>query len=271
MTTSGEHRNEIAPHVAAWIRSAIETAPKGYVPLLFLSGPQGSGKSTALEAALSSLSMPVAGLSIDDVYLPLPARERLAREISPLFITRGPPGTHDLALLRDTIEALRAAKPTSETPLPTFDKLSDDRRPEAEWPSFKGRPAAIVIEGWLMGALPDANSSTSAPINEVETEDASGAWRAYQEAALAGDYAALWDEADGFFHIVPDGFERVLNWRLEQEVGLWENRCAPMPGGRREWVVRFIAHYERITRRMISGARRPGSVLHIDALRRTQT
>ena len=265
-----EPQSEIAPHVAAWIRRAIEAAPSGHIPLLFLSGAQGSGKSTALRQAVSMLPEPVAGASLDDFYLTKAERAELARRISPLLATRGPPGTHDLALLRETVASLRAATDASETAIPAFDKLADDRAARETWPRFPGRPAAIVIEGWMMGALPDAGAADAPPLNAVEAEDSSGAWRRFQEEALAGDYAALWDSADGFCHILAPGFDTVLGWRLQQEAALWQARGEAMPPERRAWTERFIQHYERVTRRMLSGARRPGTDVLIDAHRRVQ-
>lgn len=261
-------RSEITPHLARWITGAAQAAPAGHIPLLFLSGPQGSGKSTALAEAVAVLPLPVLGISIDDFYLTRAEREALAREISPLYLTRGPPGTHDLALLSQTISALRSADGSSATRLPAFDKLADDRRPEAGWRAFSGQPAAIIIEGWLMGALPDAEAPATPPINKVEAEDTAGHWRRHQEEALAGPYSALWDMADSFFHLTPPGFGCVLGWRLQQEAGLWQARGQPMPEDRPAWAARFISHYERISRRMIDGLRRPGTELFIDAQRR---
>jgi D-glycerate 3-kinase len=259
--------NAIAGHVRDWIQRAIDAAPEGHVPLLFLSGPQGAGKSTALAEAIAALSLPVAGASIDDFYLTHAERMALARRISPLFLTRGPPGTHDLTLLKQTIAALRKAPPGAATPIPDFDKLADDRAPVSDWRSFSGRPAAIVIEGWLMGALPDAGSAGAAAINAVEAEDRTGDWRRYQEAALDGAYRDLWDAADGFCHIVPPDFTCVLGWRLQQEEALWAAKGQPMPAERSDWVIRFIQHYERLTRRMIDGQCRAGAEIHIDAAR----
>ncbi len=257
-----------AQHISAWIVRAIEAAPAGHVPLLFLSGPQGSGKSTALAAALSALPLPVAGASLDDFYLTQAERAALAREVSPLFAVRGPPGTHDLALLRAVIGALRAAAPGSVTRLPVFDKLTDERMPENAWRLWEGRPAAIVIAGWLMGALADAASLADAPLNDAERLAGAAAWRQHQETMLAGGYAALWDLADAFFHILAPDFECVLDWRLEQEAALWAAKGEALPEARRDWVAGFIQHYERLTRRMIAGGRRPGWSVRIDGERR---
>lgn len=263
-----EAANPVAAELSTWISRAIDAAPAGRAPVLFLSGPQGAGKSTALAAAISALPVPVAGASIDDFYLTRADRAALAREVSSLFAVRGPPGTHDLVLLRGVIDSLQAASGGSVTRLPVFDKLTDERMPENAWRLWEGRPAAIVIEGWLMGVLPDAASSAEAPINAVERHPEAPGWLRHQEEVLAGAYAALWDLADGYFHIQAPGFECVRDWRLQQEAGLWTAKGSPMPAERRDWVDRFIQHYERLTRRMIAGGRRPGLEVRIDAARR---
>lgn len=260
--------NEITPHLIRWIRAAIERAPPGHVPLLFLSGPQGSGKTTALAEAVAALDAPVPGLGLDDFYLTRVEREALARRVSAMFRVRGPPGTHDLALLCGVIAGLRSAGEAGVTQIPVFDKLADERLAAPDWRTFTGRPAAIVIEGWLMGALVDPSAPGSAPVNAVEEGDVRTDWRRVQEEHLAGPYADLWDEADGFLHILAPGFETVLRWRMDQEESLWAAKGEPMPPDRIGWVHVFVQHYERITRRMLAGARRPGAEIRIDAQRR---
>jgi len=97
---------------------------------LFISinGAQGTGKSTLTEflkhliEAESGLS--VAGISLDDYYLTREERTQLAKDIHPLFATRGVPGTHDLSLMTNTISALREKKTCI---IPRFDKAIDDR------------------------------------------------------------------------------------------------------------------------------------------------
>lgn len=261
--------NEISPLVQRWIEYHIAAAaPPGHVPLLFISGAQGSGKSTALAESVSTLSVPAPGISIDDFYLTRTKRRANALSHGDLFEVRGPPGTHDLGLLNGVIAALRAAAPETETRLPVFDKLADDRAPPERWRLFRGRPSAIIIEGWLMGAEPDPSAPGLSPINAVEEEDVNADWRRAQEAALAGPYARLWDQADGFLHILAPDFGTIFRWRLEQEAALWAARGEPMPPDRRIWVQTFIQHYERLTRRMLSGGRRPGAEIHIDESRR---
>jgi D-glycerate 3-kinase len=79
--------------------------------ILGLCGPQGCGKSTAaaqVVAALKGQGLCAGVLSLDDLYLCRDAREVLARKVHPLFATRGPPGTHDVQLGQEVMDAARA-------------------------------------------------------------------------------------------------------------------------------------------------------------------
>src|SRR3546814_7612767 len=78
--------------------------------LIGLCGAQGSGKTTIVAATrilLEARGLSTVALSIDDFYLTHEARQRLAREVHPLFATRGPPGTHKVPLAGAALEQLR--------------------------------------------------------------------------------------------------------------------------------------------------------------------
>ena len=116
-----------------------------------------------------------------------------------------------------------------------------------------------------MGALADPEAATSAPVNPLEAEDdAEGVWRGWQEEALAGAYARVWDRANAFLHLRAPTFECVLDWRRQQEETTLGLAPGALPPDRRAWVARFIQHYERITRRMIIGHIRPGAVVDVN-------
>src|SRR5262245_61666941 len=119
------------------------------VPVVGIAGPQGSGKTTLVRACAAGHAK-VAHFSLDDVYLGKAARQTLARRVHPLFETRGPPGTHDVALFHATLDALQSAEPDASTPIPTFDKVADDQAPRARWQNFLGRPGLILIDGWCL-------------------------------------------------------------------------------------------------------------------------
>ena len=223
-----------------------------HAPLIGISGAQGSGKTTLARAAAERLG--VAHLSLDDVYLTKAERRALARDLHPLFAVRGPPGTHDLGLLERTIAALRAAGPDSRTPLPAFDKLADDRAPRTDWPVFAGRPSAVLVDGWCLGATPQAEAELVAPVNALEAErDGQGIWRHAANAALAGPYAEAFARFDAVLFLKAPSFDAVLDWRCEQEAGLLGLPPTDLPPTRRAELAVFIQAFERITRHMLAG------------------
>lgn len=232
----------------------------GNIPLIAIAGAQGSGKSTLAAGAARTLSC--ATLSLDDVYLTRAERTALAARLHPLFAVRGPPGTHDLGLLDQTLARLRAAVPGDRTPVPSFDKLADDRRPEADWPVFKGRPRAILLEGWCLGATPHGPSELAASINDLERiDDPDAVWRRAINHSLATGYARLFATFDALLFLKAPGFDRVLDWRAEQEVGL---TGAPVPAARRAELARFIQSFERTTRHMLAGGVAADIVVELD-------
>ena len=71
--------------------------------IIGLTGGQGSGKSTIskiLKIILKeNYNLNTVIFSIDDFYKTLKERESMSRKVSPLFLTRGVPGTHDTQML----------------------------------------------------------------------------------------------------------------------------------------------------------------------------
>jgi D-glycerate 3-kinase len=244
----------MTPVAAALIRLAEPRPDQRSPPLIAISGAQGSGKTTLARSVAAQIG--AAHLSLDDVYLTRAERQALASDRHPLFATRGPPGTHDLGLLGETLDALLTAGPQFRSPLPAFDKLADDRLPADQGPVFSGRPSAILIDGWCLGALAQSDADLTASVNSLERDrDPGGVWRREVNDALAGPYAALFDRFDGFLHLLAPDFSVVQAWREEQEAGLLG--APPSPARRRD-LATFIAHFERITRSMLAGNRRQG-------------
>ena len=104
--------------------------------LIGLNGAQGSGKST-LASLLADLieagfNKSVLSLSLDDFYLTRSERRLLSKDIHPLLLTRGVPGTHDIELATSVIHKLKQPinKPVA---VPIFDKAADDRVAECDW------------------------------------------------------------------------------------------------------------------------------------------
>jgi D-glycerate 3-kinase len=233
------------------------------VPVVGISGPQGSGKTT-LVSAYASLHPAVAHFSLDDVYLGKAERQALARNVHPLFATRGPPGTHDMDLFDETIAALQAASAASQTALPLFEKFADDRAPRERWPIFGGRPILILVEGWCLGARPQEPNTLRTPANTLEEqEDEDGVWRRTANRRLA-DYQKSFDRLDAILCLRAPAFNVVFDWRCQPEEGLLGR---PLDAADRSRISRFVAHYERITRHMMAGGRRADIEIQLDRRR----
>ena len=252
-------------HVSNWVKAECEKSNRP--PVLMLSGGQGIGKTTIMKHLMQAQQFNLAVLGLDDFYLSASERSALAQSVHPLFETRGPPGTHHVGLLSETIDKLVVADKGSTTIWPHFDKKSDDVAPESDWRHFSGRPDAIIVEGWLIGVASDASAPNQPPINAVEDKDSDGVWREYQEDALATSYSDLWDKAASFFHLDAPDFGAILAWRIQQEEETQGVGGGELSQERQDWVKSFILYYERLTRRMLSNSRRPGHILKFNETR----
>lgn len=219
-----------------------------------LCGAQGSGKSTMsarLARSLRAAGVPTIVISLDDFYLTHAERIALGRDVHPLLQTRGVPGTHDLALARSTIAALVGE--SGIVAVPHFDKTRDDRADPATWQTCEAPVSIVILEGWCVGARPIPVDDLMQPINGLEREeDASGIWRHYVNEALQGDYRAIFKSLDLRILLRAPDFACVHGWRLEQEVGLARSDQHSMPAMDTFAISRFIAHYERLTRWIIT-------------------
>ncbi|CAM2009332.1 hypothetical protein [Acanthopleuribacter pedis] len=241
-------------HIIAVIQARLAAQAH---PLLFrIAGAQGSGKSTLaakLTAVFAAQGVRTAAFSIDDLYHTRAQRKVLAAQIHPLLATRGVPGTHDLMLGNQLLDALTAAGPKTETKLPVFDKSRDDRVPCQQQKVFQGRPQLIICEGWCMGARPQSKDALAAPINELERDsDPDGIWRTWVNRQLKDPYRAFFDRFTLSLFLAAPGFEVVLDWRAQQE----RDSAQSNPGGTgvmdRAGLSRFIQYFERLTRHMLA-------------------
>lgn len=219
--------------------------------VLGISGLQGSGKSTlaaqVVEAAAEA-GLSAASVSLDDFYLTARQRQLLARDVHPLLATRGPPGTHDLALALQVIDALRA---DGTPPLPRFDKLGDDRLPESRWPAPAQPLDLLVLEGWCLGVPAEADQALAEPLNALERdEDPDGTWRRWCNDALRDGYPPLWARIDVLWFLQPPDFDIVRHWRWQQEQAL-QHAQPGRAGMDRAQLERFIQHYERVSRQSL--------------------
>ncbi len=269
------------PLLLDWLKPRLSNQPL----IIGLAGAQGSGKSTLAaqmaqrlpavserwrgagggDPAAGAIAAPVAvTVSLDDFYLTRARRQALAAHVHPLFATRGPPGTHDLPLLLDVLLRVRAGRPVS---LPVFDKLADDRLPPQYWRRFD-RVDVLILEGWCIGARPQPAALLAEPVNALEAaEDPNAFWRTHINQALAGSYARAWAMLDALAFLAAPDWETVPRWRAGQEAGL--TRATGREGMSPAGIVRFCAHYERLTRWQLADTpRHAGFTLRLDGLRR---
>ncbi len=251
------------PDLVDRVGRLIADGPEDRPPLIAIVGAQGSGKTTLARAAAERFG--AAQISIDDVYLTRAEREAMAREVHPLFVTRGPPGTHDLGLLQQLIDTLSVAGPDDETLIPDFDKRGDDRRPVADWRAFRGRPSAILIDAWCLGVLPEEAAALAVPVNALETDhDPDGGWRRAVNGFVGGTYADFAARFDAVLFLRAPSFDVVLDWRCRQEADLLGIALADLPAPERARLAGFIQYFERISRRMLDGGVKADVTVQLD-------
>lgn len=251
----------------------IARMPKRRALLAGVSGLQGSGKSTlAAQIADAARERGVATevLALDDFYLGRRERAALARNVHPLLATRGVPGTHDIALVDRTRRALAQASLQHPARIPRFDKGRDTRDAPSRWRRVASPPRMILLEGWCIGVPTAASGEPARPLNALErTEDADGRWRAHVEAALATDYAKLWNRLDALVVLAAPDFAVVERWRDEPERAL--RRRGALRAMSRAALRRFLMHYERLSRRALETLPSVADVvIELDARRRVR-
>jgi len=233
-------------------RITVETVGRNGPLIVGLCGPQGAGKSTLVSLVAELLKhrgLATAFLSLDDLYRTRAERQALASTVHPLLMTRGVPGTHDVALGHAVLDALGRQGPVV---LPRFDKAADDRAPPCEAAGVEGPVDVVLLEGWCVGARAQPPEALTEPVNDLERdEDPQGIWRTFANNALAVDYAGLFERIDLMAALIAPDFATVRRWRGEQEARLADRRARmglDLSGLMDPPALdRFVGHYQRLT------------------------
>ncbi|CCE61561.1 hypothetical protein TPHA_0A04860 [Tetrapisispora phaffii CBS 4417] len=225
---------------------------------LFISGPQGSGKSYTgvrihkyLKDKYSNKCKNVLYASIDDFYLT--HKDQLELEKSnpnmTLWKGRGLPGTHDMSLLSQSINEILAGFSGAHNVhvpkyinLPIYDKSRFNGTGDRSEVSKRERlPADIVVfEGWFLGFDP---VDTSKFHNKKDT------FKNLPEMKLINSHLyeygdILWKNRDiaslGIVFDTDDVVDRIQSWRVQQE---HETRAIYGEGLTDEEVIKFIDRY----------------------------
>ena len=179
-----------------------------------LNGPVGAGNSTIArvlqqQAALLGLRLAVA--SIDDFYLPWEQRQR-ALEGNPFGVSRVPPGSHDVALALECLDAWQAGRALR---LPRFDKtlrggLGDRAAEEVV------EAEVLLLEGWLLGCRSLGRESLANIQNPMGLNPEELAWLPHWNMALE-TYQPLWLRCSQLWLLRPHSWQLPHRWRLQAE------------------------------------------------------
>jgi len=238
--------------LSEWIYSIYRKDFK--TKIIGLSGGQGAGKST-ITGILKLILKKKYGLnicifSIDDFYKTKNERLRMSKKIHPLFITRGVPGTHDTALLNQTIRKLKQKKFRTVF-IPKFDKSKDDRCRKNKWQKIKIKPDIIIFEGWCVGTTHQNNNELKRPINLIEKKyDENLKWRKTVNNLIKKRYKNIFNKIDKLVFLKVPNFNYIIKWRWLQEQKMKLTTKSKKTMSKKE-VKEFIMFYERLTKHMI--------------------
>ena len=236
--------------------------------IIGLTGGQGSGKSTIAQILKIILrvgyNLNTVIFSIDDFYKTLKERKNMSIKVSPLFLTRGVPGTHDTKLLKKCIKALKRNKFT-QIQIPKFDKSIDDRLPKKKWQNIKDKPQIVIFEGWCVGVTPQKKKDLLVPVNRLEREkDKKKVWRNRVNVELKNDYHKIFKLIDKIIFLKVPSFKHVYKWRQLQERKL-KKFSKGKKTMNKDQIKNFIMYYERLTKHMLKNlSSKANTIINID-------
>ena len=240
-----------------------------------LSGGQGSGKSTIsniLKILLKEyFNLETVIFSIDDFYKTLEERKIMSKKISPLFLTRGVPGTHDIKMLLNCMKKLKGSK-FEKIKIPQFNKAIDDRFSKKRWLKVTKKPNIVIFEGWCVGVKPQKKKDLLVPINELEKDqDKKKIWRNKVNQEIKKNYKKVFKLIDKIIFLKVPSFKYVFKWRLLQE-----KKLRIISKGKKtmsdDQIKKFIMFYERITKHMLKSlTHKSDAVIKIDTKHRLKS
>jgi D-glycerate 3-kinase len=201
----------LAMLIATWRKSQSRPLIQG-----ILAG-QGTGKSTLasiLILILGEMGYRACSLSLDDLYKTYGDRLILKQQ-DPRLIWRGPPGTHDLDLGVNVLDALHQPNSDAVIELPRFNKLAHSGAGDRGVSEAVSGMDIILFEGWFVGVRPiDPVVFDTAPPPIITDSDRQFARDMNVKLA---DYLPLWERIDRLILLYPLDYRWSLQWRQQAE------------------------------------------------------
>lgn len=201
---------------------------KTKLPILFgIQAGQGLGKTTICEMLTFLLSnkygLKVFSFSTDDYYYPY-SRQIENFKVNKEFRYRGPPGTHDIALLSQMISNFKLRK--SGYFVEKFNKKLNngfgDRIQHSDDNLIKEPLDILICEGWFNGIKPVKEEELINYFNKnrlnnlnIDIDSVIGLQKKVNKCL--NEWQAIWNEFDRFIIIKPEEYEYSKKWRLQTE------------------------------------------------------
>ena len=187
----------------------------------------------------------------------------MSKNVHPLFLTRGVPGTHDVFLINKILRQLKKKK-FKTVFIPRFDKSKDDRAKRNKWQKVENSPNIIIFEGWCVGARAEKNNTLKKAINSLEKiDDIKLIWRKFVNQQLKSKYKKLYNQLNCLLYLKVNKFSLLQKWRLKQERKLWlkNKKMSNNKIMSKKEVSRFMQTYQRVTKNMLKGAPKYASII----------
>jgi D-glycerate 3-kinase len=224
--------------LAAWCASRA-VRREGRACVLGIQGPQGCGKSTlaaGLVQALGEGGVRAVTVSIDDFYVTHEEQRALAARHpgNRYLVHRGYPGTHDVALGLQQIEAVATLDAGDQTRLAAYDKSAHDgrgdRAPRSAWRRVTGPIDLLIVEGWMLGFSP-VDPATLEP--DLRTPN-----------AFLGAYASWTQTLNAFVSLDVRSLDMIVHWRVDSERARRERGHVTLSDeDARDYIKRFLPAY----------------------------
>ena len=182
--------------------------------IIGLSALPGTGKTTLgllVEELSSHLNFKISVISLDDFYLPASEMKNAVLN-NPWNVSRGFPGTHSLNLME---KKLLDWKKTGILNVPIYDKslrsgLGDRSRWRTETPDL------VILEGWFLGIKPYSEGNHNKnDLDSCLSKNEINFRRKIQTNLIS--YQKIWDLLEKIWHVKPEYFEYMKDWKCEQE------------------------------------------------------